>query len=74
MPDAFALVQILKTKDMPNFAWQSGYGALSIGTSEAKRLTRYVRDQASHHAKTSFEDEYRALLSEADPEFDERYL
>ncbi|HEY0867830.1 MAG TPA: transposase, partial [Fimbriimonas sp.] len=56
------------------FAWQAGYGAFSVGPSEADRLIAYIRSQEEHHRKATFQDELRGLLQEAGLEFDERYL
>lgn len=64
----------LKDRGLRDFAWQAGYGALAVGPSERDRIVAYIRNQAEHHAKHSFEDEYRALLNEAGIEYDERYL
>ncbi len=53
---------------------QEGYGAFTYSTKEKERLIAYVMNQEIHHAKISFRDEYLALLSEHEIEFDERYL
>lgn len=64
----------VKTKGLPNFAWQAGYGAFSVGPGEADRIIAYIKGQAEHHRKLSFQDELRELLQESGLEFDERYL
>jgi putative transposase len=55
------------------FSWQEGYGAFSVSSSNLDQAKRYIQNQESHHGKTSFEDEFRALLRkhgvEYDPEF-----
>ena len=56
------------------FEWQRGYGAFSIGVSDYDRTVNYIRDQATHHVKSSFEDEYRAFLERNGVPFDERYV
>jgi REP element-mobilizing transposase RayT len=56
------------------FAWQRGYAALSISPEGVPDLCHYIDIQADHHRKTSFQDEYRALLKEYGIEFDERYM
>lgn len=56
------------------FAWQNGYGAFSIGQSQLHDLCRYIANQRAHHAKESFQDEYRRLLALYNVEFDERYV
>jgi REP element-mobilizing transposase RayT len=64
----------LKTKGIPEFAWQSGYGVFSVGSVDLDAVAAYVRTQPAHHAKVSFQDELRLLLREAGLEFDERYV
>jgi putative transposase len=64
----------LKTQGITDFAWQSGYGVFSVGSHDIETVAAYVRNQPAHHAKTSFQDEYRALLHDAGIEFDERYV
>lgn len=57
-----------------SFAWQDGYGAFSVSRSAIPDVVEYIRSQRDHHAKFSFEDEYRSLLRLHDIDFDERYL
>lgn len=64
----------LKGKGAKNFAWQAGYGAFSVGVHEVGRIAAYIRGQEAHHAKATFQEEYRAMLRMAGIEFDERYL
>ena len=64
----------LKTKGLPDFSWQAGYGAFSVGISEIERTVRYIQSQEGHHRRVSFQEELRALLLEAGIEVDERYV
>jgi len=66
----------LKTKwpECREFAWQAGYGALSVGSGDLEPAVQYIRNQEEHHRRVSFQEEYRALLREAGIEFDERYV
>ena len=57
-----------------HFAWQGGYGAFSVSESSRAAVIRYIRDQAQHHRRTSFQDEFLTLLKKHRVEFDERYL
>jgi len=57
-----------------SFAWQGGYGAFSVSESNRAAVIRYIRDQAQHHRRISFQDEFLALLKKHRVEFDERYL
>jgi len=63
----------IKTKGVPNFSWQNGYGAFSIGESQLCKLTRYIQSQHEHHKKVTFQDEYREFLKLYNIEIDERY-
>ncbi|MCP4697989.1 MAG: transposase [Gammaproteobacteria bacterium] len=62
-----------KGREFSGFAWQTGYGAFSIGASNIDALTQYIRTQKQHHKNISFEDEYRTLLKKHNVAFDERY-
>ena len=68
--------QWLKTKDssLASFYWQSGYGAFSISPSHVKRLKEYITNQAEHHRKETFQDEFRRFLKIYGLECDERYV
>jgi REP element-mobilizing transposase RayT len=52
-------VQFLKGS---GFAWQEGYGAFSVSVSQTGDLIRYIKNQAAHHAKKSFEREFFEFL------------
>jgi len=60
--------------DFADFEWQSGYADFSVSQSNLGAVTEYVREQAGHHAKVSFQDELRALLRKHNLEFDECYV
>ena len=57
-----------------NFEWQSGYGAFSISQSETELVASYIRNQAQHHVKLTFQDEYRRLLTWYQVAFDEAQM
>lgn len=59
---------------VPMFAWQSGYAAFSVSQSLLPRVDAYVKNQASHHAQRSFQDEFRELCRKHGIEVDERYV
>jgi REP-associated tyrosine transposase len=63
-----------KGKDFEDFAWQSGYGAFSIGFSQLGRVCDYIATQEDHHREMTFQDEFRRLLARYEIEFDERYI
>lgn len=66
----------MKTKgsEFVTFYWQNGYGAFSVNPTEIDKVKAYISDQAKHHARKAFEDEYRYFLNKYDVEFDERYV
>ena len=59
---------------MAGFAWQSGYGAFSIGASQREEVVEYIRRQPEHHAKRGFQEEFRMLLSRYGITFNEAYV
>jgi len=56
------------------FAWQEGYGAFSIGISQTETTLKYIRNQKTHHAKVSFEDEFKKILERHWITYDEKYI
>ncbi len=63
-----------QSADFQGFDWQEGYGAFSIGRSQRDDVVCYIRGQQQHHARVSFQDEYRRFLAKYEIEFDERYV
>lgn len=57
-----------------NFAWQEGYGAFSVSSSNVSAVIRYIDQQEARHKKKSFEDEFIALLKKHGVEFDPKYV
>jgi len=56
------------------FAWQSGYGAFSVGESQSGLVIRYIQNQEQHHRKVSFQDEFRKFLERYKVPYDEKYV
>jgi len=56
------------------FEWQEGYGAFSYSKSQIDQVCKYIENQKSHHAKTSFKSEYIALLKLFYISFKDEYL
>jgi len=54
--------------------WQEGYGAFSVSASNLSVVERYIRNQAAHHRKMSFEEEFVALLRKHGVEFDAKFV
>jgi len=55
------------------FAWQEGYGAFSVSPSLIDKTVKYIRGQAEHHRKRTFQEEYRLFLEAYGIDYDERY-
>jgi putative transposase len=56
------------------FAWQDGYGSMSVSPSAIVAVQRYIEHQAEHHASRSFEEEYTSILERAGVEYDPEYV
>jgi len=56
------------------FGWQDGYAAFTVSQSAMPQVVEYVRNQAEHHRKSSFEEEMLALLKAHGLNYDERYV
>jgi putative transposase len=66
----------IKTKGSQyrQFAWQTGYGAISVSPSHKAAVYQYISKQRKHHQTVTFQDEYRRILNKNQIEYDERYL
>lgn len=60
--------------DFRHFAWQEGYGAFSVSVSQIQAVTQYIQNQAEHHRKITFEEEFLTLLKKHQIKYDERYV
>jgi putative transposase len=56
------------------FHWQEGYGAFSNSHSQIDAVVKYILNQKTHHAKTSFKEEYLKILKDNNIEYDEKYI
>jgi putative transposase len=56
------------------FAWQRGYDAFSVSSSNISKVIRYIDQQEAHHKKKSFDEEFIGLLKKHGVEFDPRYV
>ena len=52
------------------FAWQEGYGAFSVSSSNKAAVTDYIEHQPEHHQKRSYEGEFEAMLRKSGIAFD----
>ena len=64
----------IKAQGIEKFAWQRGYGCFSVGQSQVQALIRYIENQADHHLKLTFQDEFRQFLRRYEICFDEQYV
>jgi REP element-mobilizing transposase RayT len=56
------------------FEWQAGYGAFSYNRSLLDAIINYIRNQAKHHQKQSFKDEYIEFLTKFEITYKPEYL
>lgn len=51
------------------FEWQSRYAAFSVSESQMPALAKYIANQAEHHRRKTFEEEFLAILQKYNIEF-----
>lgn len=56
------------------FAWQEGYGAFSVSSSNVSAVIRYIDRQEFQHKKKGFEEEFIALLKKHGVDYDPKYV
>ena len=56
------------------FSWQEGYGAFTLGVSQKPHTIDYIKRQAEHHRKRSFEEEFLAFLKKHAIDYDPKYV
>jgi putative transposase len=56
------------------FEWQKGYGAFSVSPSLLPTVQAYIHNQAEHHKKRSFEEEFSAFLKKSGVIYDAERL
>ncbi|WDQ16403.1 IS200/IS605 family transposase [Rhodopirellula sp. P2] len=56
------------------FEWQSGYAAFSVSESQAPAVADYIANQAEHHRKKTFEEEFLSILKRHRIQYDPRYV
>jgi REP element-mobilizing transposase RayT len=57
-----------------DFAWQLGYGAFSVSASVLAMTIKYIERQQEHHARMTFQDEFREICRRHGLGIDERYV
>jgi len=58
----------------PAFGWQEGYAAFSVSASAVDSVVEYIQNQAQHHKKRDFKQEYLALLKKHGVAYDPRWV
>jgi putative transposase len=61
-------------RELRSFAWQSGYGAFSIGVSGIEETRAYIGNQAEHHRTRTFREEVIMFLQRHGLAFDDAVL
>jgi len=56
------------------FSWQKGFGAFTYSKSQVPRVVRYIRNQAEHHRRKTFKEEYLQLLEKFSVDYKKQYL
>jgi REP element-mobilizing transposase RayT len=59
---------------MPDFQWQTGYGAFAVSYSNIQQVKHYLANQEEHHRKMSFQEEFLELLRRHNLQWDDRYV
>ncbi|MGA3105268.1 MAG: IS200/IS605 family transposase [Terriglobales bacterium] len=75
------VVQILKANSSRwigehsiDFAWQEGYGSVSVSASHLQIVQNYIERQPEHHTKRSYEDEFLTLLRKTSIGFEPEHV
>ncbi len=57
------------------FSWQIGYGAFSVSSYGVENVKNYIKNQKSHHHKSSFQEEVEEFIKQYNvTEFDAKYF
>jgi REP element-mobilizing transposase RayT len=69
-----SVTALIKEKYLKDFGWQDGYGVFSYSNSQVNAVAKYILNQAEHHKKRTFKEEYLDILNKANVDFDDKYL
>jgi putative transposase len=56
------------------FAWQEGYGAFAVSSSNVAMVIRYIDNQEEHHRKFTFEQEFITMLQKQGIPYDPEHV
>ena len=65
---------ITDNKWVNKFNWQEGFGVFSYSKSQLDLVVKYILNQAEHHKKRTFREEYLDFLQRFEIDYDEKYL
>jgi REP-associated tyrosine transposase len=54
--------------------WQEGFGAFSVSASHVAGVAEYIRGQAAHHQRHTFEEEFLSLLKRYGVQYDPKHV
>jgi len=58
---------------LSEFYWQRGYGVFSVSHSNLNAVCRYIDNQEMHHARATYQDEFRRMSNKCGLPLDERF-
>ena len=67
-------VWLTETFGERRFQWQEGYAAITVSPSGRSEVTDYIRNQAEHHRKKTFREEFLRILKLAEIDFEPKYI
>ncbi|GET25785.1 transposase [Prolixibacter sp. NT017] len=56
--------QWMKEQGIDAFAWQTGYAAFTVSSSNVDYLKKYILNQQEHHQKISFREEVEEFIKQ----------
>jgi len=57
-----------------DFAWQEGYGAFSVSSSQTDAVIHYIEGQKEHHSRRTFDEEFIGLLKKYGVKYDPEHV
>lgn len=60
--------------DMIIVRWQEGFGAFCYGHSQVDAVVKYIQNQAKHHTRRTFKEEYLQMLEKFKVGYDQKYV
>ena len=61
-------------EDLNGFQWQDGYGLFGVSATHVPAVRDYILNQAEHHRKVSFQEEFLRILKKHNIPYNEEYL